>query len=1259
MKRTKLTSLSQTAIVLSGLVALGAAQAQPTITGTYPDGTTLLQASDRLSFVVSAGVTNISVQLKVTSMTGATAFKVYTSAAGLTINGQNASAPLQTNNLYTATIVATDGNGVSATSTVSFDTLSPVHTWEAEDWDFDGGQFIDNPETNAYAGKIGVDGTDAHTATTSVGADYRPANFGNLGNEVCGDMARVQYKNSGLTDYDAGWNDAGNWGNYTRNYPAGAYNIFMRGAGWAAVTDSANLLQGGGPSGAMLGQFVVPNTATAANTYQNYTWVPLVDSSGTLIEWDTDGSQQTLTVVSVGAGYNANFYMLLPVPPPPGAPDAVIENLYPDGTYQFQSTNTLAFTITSTLGVNAADILVQLGETNLQGAGSSTLLTAGSGLTVSGPAESLEVTAPLDTNMLYGAFIQITDADGITMTTNLIFDTISPAYTWEAEDWDYEGGQFIDNPQINAYAGLMGVVNVDVFDPNDGGSAYRPSGVSGGLGNEVCGDKPRLPYLDAGLTDYDIGWTDGGSGLWGNFTRNYPAGKWNIFMRGAGWITTTESADLLQGGGPSGARLGRFAVPNTATAANTYQNYVWVPLIDIAGNLVEWDTDGSQQTLTIATVGGSWNANGFMLLPVNPSYKPVPFVSDVNPDSSKMFAPTNLFTFTANSVSGITADNVEVTLNGVKPVGLTFSGSSHTLHGACPVASNVVYTVVINLTDANGSSSYTTTFANVSADNYSFEGEDFDYENGQYFEDPQVGAYAGLSAVDLVDAHNTSGGNANYRPSTPGLGNEVCGDSPREQFTSAGMTDYNIGWTASGQWANYTRTYPAGVYNVLARGASPSGQNNGASLLWVTSGLGTDTQTTSPLGAFNFPLTGGWQTWVWLPLVDSRGYPVVVTTTGEVSTFRLNEDNGGFNINFFMLIPADTARPVISQLNPDGSALFQRTDKLSFVATSSSGIATNSVTVTLNGVVMPNLVFSGPATNLTVTCPGLQPDTAYTAAIFLSSIDNVASSYTYGFDTFSSDYYTFEAEDFDCNSGQFFDNPQANAYAGLPAVDGVDAHNTSGGATSYRPVDATTGDLGNEVNGDLPRPQYSTAGLSDYDIGWTAAGNWANFTRTYPAGVYYVIARGASPNGQNIGASLLWVTSGVGTSTQTTAPLGKFDFPLTGGWQTYTWTPLTDSQGNLVKVTTSGAASTLRLNQDNGGYNINFFLLVPAGPVLPVMKIDKTDSSHVTVSWTPAGGTLQASPDLGAAANWQAVGPANPAVLPSTGAARFFRVTNP
>ncbi len=939
-----------------------------------------------------------------------------------------------------------------------------------------------------------------------------------------------------------------------------------------------------------------------------------------------------------------------------------ISTIYPDGSVQFQPTNTLAFSLVPSFGsVTPGDISIQLAATNLDGTGSSQLLTSTNGLTITGPASGPTVTTPLTSNTVYTAIIQATDGSGTLVQTN-VFDTITPSYTWEAEDYDYGGGQFIDNPQTNTYAGLVAYTNVDAYNPNQGGQAYRPvdptAGViQGNLGNENCSDIPRIQYSSSGLQDYDQGWNNAGSGLWGNYTRHYPAGKWNIFVRASSWATaSTDSADLKQGG-PSGALLGRFAVPNTSTPANTYQIYTWVPLTDVAGNLVEWDTDGSQQTLTLMVNQGSYNVNFFMLMPVNPNYKPKPFISDLSPDGSKvMFADTNLLTFTANSVPGIAASNVVVTLNGVPAYGVTTTGSPHVLNVSCPLATNVAYAAVITLTDANGSSTFSDSFGTYATNNYTWECEDWDYNGGQFFDNPQIDAYAGLSGIQGVDANNNqSGAGAAYRDSSNAgnLGNEVNGDIKRAQYVAANTNDYDIGWTASGEWANYTRTYPKGEFNVLMRAAGNTGGNDRVSLLRVNAD-----QSTTTLGRFDVPNTGSWQTYAWAPMVDAEGNAAVITNSGSVTTLRMNEDNGGWNGNFFMLAPVDTTRPVLSQLYPDGALIFQPTNTLAFKVSSAAGLDPSLLKVTLNGTVLSGLVTSASGNTLSVSWPHLQPNTSYAASITVNTTNNDALVKTFTFDTFGSSNYTWEAEDYDYNSGQFIDNPQLDGYISQAATLGVDALSSSGGGAAYRPA-GDGSDLGNEVTGDAPRTQYLAAGTNDYDIGWTAAGNWANYTRTYPKGAFNVFMRGSSPttpSGQTNAASLWRVTGGVGTATQTTNLLGVFNVPLTGGYQNYTFVPLVDLSGNLVTVTNSGAVSTFQLNEDAGGWNVNFFMLVPAVTQAPALTAI-VSGQNIVISWAPSGGTLQSTPALGG--TWTAVGTANPATIPMSGNAMFFRVSNP
>ncbi len=76
---------------------------------------------------------------------------------------------------------------------------------------------------------------------------------------------------------------------------------------------------------------------------------------------------------------------------------------------------------------------------------------------------------------------------------------------------------------------------------------------------------------------------------------------------------------------------------------------------------------------------------------------------------------------------------------------------------------------------------------------------------------------------------------------------------------------------------------------------------------------------------------------------------------------------------------------------------------------------------------------------------------------------------------------------------------------------------------------------------------------------------------------------------------------------------------------------------------------------DYDNYNSSYVASSPAA----TLRIVQTDSTHVSISWTPAGGRLLASPVLGSGANWQSLGTANPTVVTLTGGSQYFRVANP
>jgi hypothetical protein len=862
--------------------------AYPAIANVYPDGAILMQVTNTLGFTTTSGaaITNIQVVLNGVDISASLVVSGPANSKLVTYSG------LKTNQAYTGTITIKDANNLNASVPVTFDTFNPAFLWEAEDFDYSGGLYINNPilsstpTAGSYFGVVGTQDIDENDTGHNGPELYRAGDY--MATSLTGDTPRQKFLTAQLTDpnikdYNVSYFDSGEWVNYTRSFPAGKYNIYARlasGAGNSTISLS-KVTSGQGTSTQTttpLGSFKYTGTG-----WDSYQYVPLTDAYNNLVAVDLNGV--TTLRATAGAG-NMNFFLIVPAQ----LDLPVIANPYPN--MLLQVTNKFSFSVTSP----SATIPTNNIHLTLNGADVS------SNLVISGSSTSRAVSyAGLKTNTSYTAVINVTDANGSAATSTIRFDTFNALFQWEAEDWDYSSGLFVSPWSPCAYAGLNGAEGTDFHDVNNQGNhPYRSDAMSADAANDI----PRTAFV--GTNDYAIGYF--AVSEWVNHTRNYPAGTYNVYGRfAAGGGTSYMNLSRVSNGVAS--VLGAFTIANTGG----WSTYDYVPLRDSLGNLLELTMPASgSSTMRLTHTGGS-DANVNFLMLATPR-NDLPRISNVYPDGTLELQATNTFRFTvSNPTVPIYSSNINLTLNGVDVTSqLTISGSPSSWNASIPLALNEPrYSAVIMVRDANTNVASTTIyFDTFNPTNFTWEAEDYDYTGGQYIDNPvptsgpAANSYFGLDATYGTDfSFETSD------PATPyalynrlSLGIDYCGDYPplaryvTAQLTDPNVRDFNLAYWTSNSWANYTRTYPAGTYNVYARMASGTGGS--VQLDQITGGVPTH------LGQFNLN-NWGWGIYNWWPLVDTNGQLVTVTLSG-VSTLRATTD-GSANANRFMLAAPLTA----------------------------------------------------------------------------------------------------------------------------------------------------------------------------------------------------------------------------------------------------------------------------------------------------------------------------------------------------------------
>ena len=384
----------------------------------------------------------------------------------------------------------------------------------------------------------------------------------------------------------------------------------------------------------------------------------------------------------------------------------------------------------------------------------------------------------------------------------------------------------------------------------------------------------------------------------------------------------------------------------------------------------------------------------------------------------------------------------------------------------------------------------------------------------------------------------------------------------------------------------------------------------------------------------------------------------IPTGTSGLGAVSYNTDDDkitGFTFDNYYSSPRPTdpigfpGTPQVVNLNPAPQTLFYQPpnngSNITFTITTftSNPIDTNAMRMSLNGSDVTaqlalferrDILVGSPHTNFFVVFTGpLSTNTIYNGQIKVVDMSGAGTTNNFVFDTFANNgNLVVEAEDYNFGGGQFIDNPlvsglqpdgtekgfSTNYYNQTGSPD-IDYHNTATGLSvdnnQYRPADYV-GTAQGVYAGDTPRPDHVAANVPDYYLWRLQAGDWQNYTRTFPNNNWKVYVRVSSQDAQAVRFDE--VTSDRAQPNQTTVLHGNFLVPNTGSSTRFRHIPLTDAFGNPIVLAFSGVhtfrstplggfdSNRQHGQDDNGSFQPTYFLFLPtanAAPTTPFVAL--------------------------------------------------------
>jgi chitinase len=192
------------------------------------------------------------------------------------------------------------------------------------------------------------------------------------------------------------------------------------------------------------------------------------------------------------------------------------------------------------------------------------------------------------------------------------------------------------------------------------------------------------------------------------------------------------------------------------------------------------------------------------------------------------------------------------------------------------------------------------------------------------------------------------------------------------------------------------------------------------------------------------------------------------------------------------------------------------------------------------------------------------------------------------------------------SEGPFGGNPAA-----IPGTVQAENYDTGGQGVAYNVTSINGSDNGYRSDGvDLEVTSDTGGGV---DLGWTTGGQYFKYTvNVATAGTYTVSFRVAGPSAVT---DAFHLSNSSGTNLS-----GNINIPATGGWQT--WATVT------ANVTLPAGRQVLTLNQDNGGWNINYAnfassVVTVATPVFSPGGASYSSAQNVSITTTTGGASIR------------------------------------